>query len=133
VVAIEKHQHLVIHQLCKAATALPVDLHPDVGLLVFVVVVINHQVDAALRAVFDKFFKAGQLFFGYLRHVFAQFQPVLAEVGIEIIGLVIFPIELLVLHAVFAKLYGVYLCVCRYEGSKSTVRIKARLPKCLFI
>jgi hypothetical protein len=47
--------------------------------------------------------------FCHLRYEFADLQSILAEVGIEIIRLVIPPIEFLILHTVFAKLHGIHL------------------------
>ncbi len=104
-VAIKKDQHFIVNQFGHPTGILPVNIHPDIGLLHFVEIVVHNNIRPALQAIFHKFFDAGQFIFRDLGSVFTQAQSILAEIGIEIICLVIFPVEFLVLQPVFSKLY----------------------------
>jgi hypothetical protein len=108
-VAIEVYDHLVVDELGDTAGGLPIEAEPDVGLKVIVVRVVNDDVSPALEAIFYELFDAGQLFFGELEDILAQFFSALIEIGIKILGLIVFPLEFLELKPVFAKLYGIDL------------------------
>jgi hypothetical protein len=71
-----------------------------------------------LQTIFNKFFDTGQFLFGHLSHIFAKGQSILAEISIKILGLVKFPIELLVLHPVLSKFHRVYLRI-RFQGEEN--------------
>jgi hypothetical protein len=109
VVAVKIEQHFIVHQLRYAAGILPVHTHADVRLLHLVKAVIHGDVGAALQSVFNEFFQLGQFLLRYLGNIFTQFQTVMAEISIEIISLVIFPIEFLLLNAVLSKLHSIHL------------------------
>ena len=117
-IAIKINNHFIVHQFGNATGVLPVNTQPDIGLLHFIIVIINNNVDAALQSIFYKFFNRGKFQFSNLRHIFSQPQTILTKVAVEIFCLVIFPLEFLVLHTVLSKFYGVYLC-CSFHRKEN--------------
>src|SRR5688572_30268754 len=117
-IAIEVENYFVVDQLSNTAGILPVNTKSDIALPEFIKVVIHYYVCPALQSVFNKLFNGRQFLFRYLRHIFAQRQSILAEISIEIICLVKFPAELLVLHTVLSKLHSVHLRI-RFQGEEN--------------
>ena len=103
--------HLVIDQLGNAAGVLPIDAYADVRLLQIVKAIVDDHVGPALQSVFYEVLQLRELLFGYLCHDLTEVQSPLAEVGIEIIRLVVSPFEFLVLHPVLSERDRVHLRV----------------------
>jgi len=74
-----------------------------------IVVVVDHDVDSALQAVFNECFNGRQFFFGYQGYEFPQSGGVFRKVDVEVVGLEIFPSEFLVLDPVLAEFNRVHL------------------------
>src|SRR4030095_16406133 len=121
-IACKIYNQFIIYELGNAARGLPIDTQPDIRLPVLIVIIVNNDIGTALQSIFYKFFNAWKLFFSNLSHIFAEFETVLAEVGIEILGLIIFPFKFLVLHTVLSKLYRIYLALHVHQNSKAKNR-----------
>src|SRR5687768_16666307 len=100
-VAIEENNHFIIYQLGYTTGILPVNAYADIGLLVFVKIVVHNDVCASLQTIFYKFFDTGELSLCNLGYILSQCKAILAEVGIKVFGLIIFPFKFLVLNPVF--------------------------------
>src|SRR4030095_4097749 len=121
-IAREIYNQFIIYEFGNATRSLPIDAQPNVRLAVLIVIIVNNDIGTALQSIFYKFFNAWKLFFSNLSHIFAEFETVLAEVGIEILGLIIFPLKFLVLHTVLSKLYRIYLALHVHQNSKAKNR-----------
>src|SRR5258705_8054225 len=114
-IAIKINDHFIIHQLGNTTGGLPVNTQTNIRLAVFIKVVVNNKIGAALKTILNKFLDAWQFIFRYLCHILTELEPILAEVSIEVFRLVIFPFEFLVLYAVLSKLNSIYLCLHSYD------------------
>ncbi len=117
-VAIIVNDHFIVHQLSNTAGILPINTNADIGLLHFIVIVINNDIDPALEPIFHKFFNRGQFCFSNLGNIFSQSQTILAEIAVKIFCLVIFPFEFLVLDPVFSEFHRIHLCCSFHRKEK---------------
>jgi len=62
-----------------------------------------------LQAVFNEFFYARQLFFSQLSYIFSERLPPFIEISIEILCLLVFPLELLELQTIFSEFHRIHL------------------------
>src|SRR4026207_1391612 len=110
-IAVEINEHFIIDKLGHAPGVLPIESQPNIGLQHFIKIVVGNNIYPALKTIFDELFKSRQFCLRNLGNIFTKSQTILAEIRVEIFGLVILPLKLLVLYTVLAKLYRTYLCL----------------------
>ena len=115
-IAIKVNHHFIIHQLGYATCVLPVNTQTNIGLLHFIKIVVDNNIGTALQTIFNKFFNGRKFSLGYLCYIFAQAQPILTKIAVEVFCLIIFPFKFLILNPVFTKFNCVYLCIRFHTG-----------------
>ena len=108
-VAIKIQKDFVVDEFGYTAGVLPINAQSNVGLFVISKAVVNHNVCPSLQAIFNEFLNRSKFLFCYLCNKFSQRQSALIGVGIEVLCLVIPPVEFFELYPVFSKLNRAHL------------------------
>jgi hypothetical protein len=115
-ITIKIYDQLITHQLGNTTRVLPLNANAYIGLFHFPERVVHYDVDLLTEGELHKLFQLGQLLFCDLSDVFSQLKTVLAEISIEMAGLIITPFKILMLYAVLSKFHAIRL---RHEEKRA--------------